>query len=212
MKSFILILILILSVNSCKETKSIYVADQLVDCVGVAPQKCMLVKENLEDQWENFYGKIHGFEYQEGYRYLLKVSVEKIKNPPADASNLKYTLIEVLEKEKTESQMNLTNKWKVIELEGIDKLNENPTMNFEDKDHRISGSSGCNNYFGSYKLDNNKLTFSQMGSTRKMCPDMSIENLFMNNLREVDHYQIKNDRLILFSDDDKKLFVCEVIE
>ncbi len=58
----------------------------------------MLVKENLDSDWKNFYDQINGFKFQEGYEYKLKVKVTEIKNPPADASSLKYSLVEILEK------------------------------------------------------------------------------------------------------------------
>ncbi len=76
----------------------LYVNSELVDCVGVGPQKCMLVKENFDSNWENFYDQIEGFEHQTGYVYKLKVMKTKIENPPADASSLKYTLVEISEK------------------------------------------------------------------------------------------------------------------
>ena len=99
-------LVLCLSVKSYDETKHIYIADHLVDCVGVAPQKCMLVKENIVDEWTIFYGNIEGFTYEKGYKYLLKVKIEEVKNLPADGSSLKYTLLEVLEKNKTKNSIN----------------------------------------------------------------------------------------------------------
>ncbi|MCD7927044.1 MAG: DUF4377 domain-containing protein [Bacteroides sp.] len=42
---------------------------------------------------------INGFEYEKGYEYNLLVEKITLSNPPADASNLKYRLIEVLSKE-----------------------------------------------------------------------------------------------------------------
>lgn len=80
--------------------KILYIENHLVDCTGVGPQKCMLVKENPNDDYIYFYDNIVGFDYEEGHTYKIKVSTEKIKNPPADGSSLKYTLVEILEKEK----------------------------------------------------------------------------------------------------------------
>jgi len=67
-----------------------------VDCVGVAPQKCLIVNG------EYFYDDIKGFEYEEGYEYILTVNKEKAFDGevPADASIYKYTLVEVVSKEK----------------------------------------------------------------------------------------------------------------
>ena len=84
--------------NDENERKAIlYVDSKLVDCVGVGPQQCMLVKENLDDEWGFFYQSIVGFEYEEGISYKIHVSITQVENPPADGSSLKYTLLEILE-------------------------------------------------------------------------------------------------------------------
>jgi len=86
--------------GECKmlsETKILYVDSKLVDCVGIAPQQCMLVREDPNSDWEMFYDSIEGFEYQEGTQYKISVTITNIENPPADASSLKYTLVEILE-------------------------------------------------------------------------------------------------------------------
>ncbi|MGB8666505.1 MAG: DUF4377 domain-containing protein, partial [Serratia inhibens] len=38
--------------------------------------------------------------FEPGYRYRLKVKVTQAENVPADASSLRYTLVEQLEKKK----------------------------------------------------------------------------------------------------------------
>jgi len=79
------------------ETKILYVDSKLVDCVGVGPQQCMLVRENSDSDWKMFYDNIEGFDYQEGTQYKIEVIITDVENPPADASSLKYTLVTVLE-------------------------------------------------------------------------------------------------------------------
>ena len=73
------------------------VAPTKADCVGVAPMKCLLVRQNGGD-WRNFYAPIEGFDWVEGSRYRLQVKVSKIANPPADASSIRYQLVRVLDK------------------------------------------------------------------------------------------------------------------
>ena len=73
--------------------KILYIAPYKKDCVGVVKMKCLQVKENKNDNWQNFYQSISGFNYKDGYEYELVVKTEKIENPPADASNIKYTLV-----------------------------------------------------------------------------------------------------------------------
>lgn len=84
---------------------ALYVDSKLSDCVGVAPQQCMLIREDLDSEWNLFYDSIEGFEYQEGTEYKISVSITDVENPPADASSLKYTLVEILESSTTDNHM-----------------------------------------------------------------------------------------------------------
>ncbi|ASK29763.1 hypothetical protein CEY12_06425 [Chryseobacterium sp. T16E-39] len=82
------------------DEKTFIVGPQTADCTGVAPMKCLQVKENASENWTNFYSNIEGFTYEPGYEYVLKVKTEKIANPPADGSSIKYTLISQVSKTK----------------------------------------------------------------------------------------------------------------
>lgn len=82
----------LLRVNSYKQT-----------CQAEGVFSCYLTQEGDQvgsNNWQLFYNNIEGFTYQEGFIYTLKVKIEKVANPPADGSSLKYTLLEVVSKEK----------------------------------------------------------------------------------------------------------------
>ncbi len=96
-----LVTTLILSCSQDAET-IIYINNTQVDCVGVAPQKCMQIKYHTTDDWQYFYDSIAGFEFTSGYYYKLKVAIQNIENPPADASSKKYILIDILETSESE--------------------------------------------------------------------------------------------------------------
>lgn len=82
------------------DEKTFIVGPQTVDCTGVAPMKCLQVKETQSGAWTNFYSNIDGFTYEPGYEYVLKVKTEKIENPPMDGSSIKYTLVKEVSKTK----------------------------------------------------------------------------------------------------------------
>ena len=111
LKLFLLIAIL----TSCGVTKqkhntnekTMLINSAMVDCMGVAPMKCYQVKfldskENVKDSWQNMHTAIHGFNYEPGYVYKIKVKEEHLDkaNLPQDASSIKYTLVSILSKEK----------------------------------------------------------------------------------------------------------------
>lgn len=80
----------------------IYINSYMTDCVGIGPMQCYLVQEGSligSDDWNLFYDKIHGFDYDEGFVYHLKVRIEKVANPPMDASSRKYVLLQIISKE-----------------------------------------------------------------------------------------------------------------
>jgi hypothetical protein len=77
------------------------VAEQQVPCVGMAPQQCLQVRERSDAPWTLFYDGIEGFTYEPGFRYLLRVAVRQVPNPPADGSSLAYRLVDVLTKTAT---------------------------------------------------------------------------------------------------------------
>ena len=85
--------------------RKIIIADHQVDCVGVAPQSCLLTKpaEQANADWEYRYSSIEGFDFEPNYEYTLLIKNTPISNPPADASSIHSTLIKVIEKQKTKS-------------------------------------------------------------------------------------------------------------
>ena len=67
---------------------------------------------------------------------------------------------------------------------------------------RVTGSSGCNNLMGSYRLDGNRLTLGPLAGSMMACPEpgMSIENAFKGAFAGTLRYAIKGDRLSLTSE------------
>ena len=84
-----------------EETKTFFIHPQLVDCVGVGPMKCMLVRENTYSDWKFFYDKIQRFNFVPGNAYQVSVMITDVINPPADASSKKYELIKIISQELT---------------------------------------------------------------------------------------------------------------
>ncbi len=83
--------------TSSSRVVRIRIGPDVVDCVGVGPRKCLLVKESENPDWEFFYDGIEGFTHIEGVSYVLDVEITEIEDPPADASSLDYRLVQVVE-------------------------------------------------------------------------------------------------------------------
>lgn len=63
------------------------------------PLEGMKIRENINSEWTVIHiNGIEGFVYEKGFEYYLKVEKIHIANPPMDASDIKYKLIEVISK------------------------------------------------------------------------------------------------------------------
>lgn len=61
------------------------------------PVECMLVKEEGELEYSHLaFGSIKGFDYVHGHEYELEVRKITLANPPADGSNITYTLLKII--------------------------------------------------------------------------------------------------------------------
>ncbi len=78
-------------------TKFIYVAAEMKDCTGVAPMKCLQIRESKDEPWRLHYGGIIGFEPQPGIEYRLRIKEDRIAKPAADQSRIRWFLDLVVE-------------------------------------------------------------------------------------------------------------------
>lgn len=81
-----------------------------------------------------------------------------------------------------------------------DDVANKPTLVIEQ--NKISGNAGCNNYFSDATIDTSAGNFSakSVGSTRKMCSNMSTENAYLEVLPQVNKYVVTETTLELYKD------------
>jgi heat shock protein HslJ len=90
--------------------------------------------------------------------------------------------------------------WKLVELRGkaIANAPKQPYLILATEDNRVSGNTSCNGFGGEYELlEGNRIKFSKMMHTMMACPNMSIENEFMQVLEMADNYTLVNGVLNL---------------
>lgn len=95
-------------------------------------------------------------------------------------------------------------KWIITSLEGLDMSDREKNgqiiyFTLNPDGNRVNGFSGCNTFMGTYKLEEgNRISFSQMGSTRMACPDSNInESEILSIFSTADNYTITNGKLSL---------------
>lgn len=94
------------------ETVTLKIASSQADCVGVAPQKCLLVEEITDiktasykaEEWSYFYSNIEGFNYEPEFEYIVEVQKIPREHVAMDQSSIIYRLGKVVSKESTTSQ------------------------------------------------------------------------------------------------------------
>lgn len=73
-----------------------------------------------------------------------------------------------------------------------------PTISFEDGE--VSGTTGCNSYFGEYKVDGDQISFGAMGMTEMWCEDVADqESVYLQLLADAERYELADGTLTIFS-------------
>jgi len=99
--------------------------------------------------------------------------------------------------------------FKVYELYGKDISSQGMTLNFNSEANRIYGSSGCNNYNGSFSIDGNKISFSPIAATKRMCLVATSENELFELFEKTLTFTIENGSLELKLDNETLLKASE---
>jgi heat shock protein HslJ len=78
--------------------------------------------------------------------------------------------------------------------------NRRPTISFDVTEKKVNGNSSCNNFFGTFEIQGNKLNFGPLGSTKMACPGDG-EKVFFNSLEKVATYAVHDDKLVMIMGD-----------
>ena len=102
----------------------------------------------------------------------------------------------------TISKTSIEANWQAVRVNGnpINRMVNTPVLELNIQEMKINGTDGCNNFFGTIsELNENQISFSQIGSTRKMCPDMEIPDQFLSGLNKISQFSFDKS-ILIFSD------------
>lgn len=210
---FLVIIPMVMLFFSCSTNsdKILFIASAKEDCTGVAPQKCLQIKEEGTSDWTYFYNEIEGFDYVEGFYYKIKVNVSEVENPPADGSSLKYTLVEVLKKSK--SPLNLDKgSWMVTRVKQMDSFGRNPFIKIDLSQNEINGNTSCNRFSGKIRVTDNIVDITEVSSTKMMCKNIEVETAFLDALTSISSYTLNDDKLQLLDDNQQLIIECNYLK
>lgn len=199
--------------------KTIYVAAHRVSCEGVGTQQCLQIKEDPDANWTLWYDEIKGFTHEEGFEFVLLVQEETQNNPPADGSSISLQLIDIVSKTAVEEPEGVASlvgtSWRLTAF-GADSLSApdaEVTLAFTDS--TVTGTGGCNQYFGSYTAGpDGDFLIGPVGSTRMMCPEpaMGQEGYYLQALDLIRSLRVEEATLLLLSEGGEPALVYEKLE
>lgn len=93
------------------------------------------------------------------------------------------------------SLSSMNGEWNIVEINGAavtpSQGQSAPTIGFDITTGKVYGNSGCNRLMGSFDVNAKAGTIDlgQLGSTRMMCPDMTLEQNVLSTLTQVKGYK-----------------------
>lgn len=105
-------------------------------------------------------------------------------------------------------------EYTIIKLQKEDLTDSKLSISFDSENNKISGNTGCNNYFGSYIKTDNSLTFSKIGQTKKYCADKEVnrkEKLLISTLSQVQKIN-KSNEIILIGANEEVLMILQLFK
>ncbi|MCA0133318.1 META domain-containing protein [Winogradskyella alexanderae] len=160
---------------------------------NIATTLKMCVEGNYEDQYVNLMNQVKIYEVNDS-SLTFKNSAEKV-------------ILEFKKYSGTKKNMRIHDIWSAVRVEGnpINRMVTVPRIEFNTTDMKFYGNDGCNEYFGTIsKLSEEKITLGNVGSTRKMCPEMEFPQRYINALKNIDNYKFTDDNILVFFNKDEE--------
>lgn len=89
-------------------------------------------------------------------------------------------------------------RWKLVELNGSPVEKTDAFLILDESGTKVSGNLGCNTFSGRYDLKTgNRIKFSQVVATLKMCLDIETENKLKKVFEMADNYNVSEKSLVL---------------
>lgn len=94
--------------------------------------------------------------------------------------------------------------WLLHEMRNFSSKNtKNIKINFNFQKNQFFGSDSCNNIFGNFNINENKIIFNNISSTRMACVDMQTPKHYISSLKLVKSYKIQHSFLYFYNKDNQ---------
>ncbi|UZH09161.1 MULTISPECIES: META domain-containing protein [unclassified Halomonas] len=107
--------------------------------------------------------------------------------------------------------------WKLVTLDGepvvTDENFREAHVVLHQDGSRLAGATGCNTLMGSYRVENEQITFNKIASTKMACStaQMNNEQGFLAALKQVATWNVDGAMLVLSGNNNEPLAVFEAV-
>ncbi|WP_452225640.1 META domain-containing protein [Lacinutrix chionoecetis] len=108
----------------------------------------------------------------------------------------------------------LSGDYTITVVKDSKNISEPLTISFDDKTNKVSGYSGCNRFFGTFKITDNTISLSELASTKKMCRGESntLEQNMLKALNSTTHFTLEAGELLLKQGDNVMVSANKIME
>jgi len=110
--------------------------------------------------------------------------------------------------QKNAKSIDITGKWAIEQAMGVstEGAENHAFINFE-KDGNLNGNASVNVFNGSYKLNGDKLTLSNIGMTKMMGASMEIEDAITEAINTTASVKADGEKIMVLDQKDKTVMV-----
>ncbi len=207
---------------AAEPVEPLYVGPDKVICVNpYHNNQCLQIKHSPEAQWELYIGDVVGLQHEPGFIYQLEVYKANNVKPAVGDPPVQWIMSRLISKTKNgEAVSNPAYiqgiAWSLAQYGDPAGLTEargepKPAILFQ-ADGKITGSTGCNMFTGTYSINNDRIQFGSLSPSSNKCatPDpalMEQEQALLLILQQADHFVIEPARLQIISSGNNRLIV-----
>lgn len=169
--------------------------------------ECLVYRNAETGLWSMLYSGIEGFAYDPNYAVELEVRTERVDNPPADGSSIRYIQVREVARHKVQKLDGVINDaWGVVELNGRPlQKTENVFFEINQRTGSMMGRGGCNHFSAPFRLYDSHYKGISVGAlthTEIACDQLELEQEFFEALGTVNRIDFSRAEVRLLHNDE----------
>lgn len=188
-----------------------------VECVGVAPTWCLMVRDTPDGPWRRHFGPIEGLRFVPGDEVDLAIRFEAVPRPPADAADRRTIAVREIARRTLPGtplpEALAGTAWRLASMAGApaDAAARGPVTMAFDAAGRVAGHSGVNRYTMRAEAGSGWIRVSAGITTRMAGPPeaMRLESEVLARLQRAGAWRIDGDRLRLLDAEGGELMTLQ---